>query len=197
MSRLTRFLNLFRREALERDLDQELAFHLDMRIERNREQGLSHDEAVADARRRFGETRRAKEEMRTARLLSLSHAQKAGVLAAIGLIVAIVVGAALDSQRTVYGTAQEGITVPVLVKEVKPQYTAVALKNKIRGAVMLECVVETTGVCGDLRVTKSLDPEGLDLQALRAARAWRFRPGTREGQPVPVAVTVEMQFTLR
>ena len=37
----------------------------------------------------------------------------------------------------------------------------------------------------------------LDRQAQRALRQWRFEPGLRQGEPVPVLVTVEMTFTLR
>jgi TonB family protein len=54
------------------------------------------------------------------------------------------------------------------------------------------------GTVGDVRVTKSLDPIfGLDQEAIKAARGWRFAPGTRQGQPVPVLVTIELSFTLR
>jgi len=38
---------------------------------------------------------------------------------------------------------------------------------------------------------------GLDRMALAAVARWRFRPAMQDGQPVPVLVTVEMQFTLK
>jgi outer membrane biosynthesis protein TonB len=45
---------------------------------------------------------------------------------------------------------------------------------------------------------RSLDSTfGLDLEAMKAARNWRFRPGTRLGEPVSVLVTIELTFTLR
>ena len=62
--------------------------------------------------------------------------------------------------------------------------------------MQLECIVETTGSVGDVNVTKSLD-EGLDQEAIKAVRQWRFEPGTKDGKPVPVLVTLEMTFTLR
>ena len=200
MSRLTRFANLFRRRALERDLDQELQFHLEMRIERNLRRGLSVEEAVADARRRFGDAAAAKEGMRVTRLFALSRAQTAGVvLAAAGLISAVAVTVLVyrPPARPADAGDARGITMPVLVKEEKPRYTEAALKRKISGAVWLHCVVQTTGVCTDFQITKGLDPGGLDQQALMAARNWRFQPGTRNGQPVPIPVTVEMRFMLR
>ena len=38
---------------------------------------------------------------------------------------------------------------------------------------------------------------GLDLKAIEAARQWRFFPGTRQGEPVPVFVNIELEFNLR
>jgi outer membrane biosynthesis protein TonB len=37
---------------------------------------------------------------------------------------------------------------------------------------------------------------GLGDQAVKAAKAWQFLPGTRNGEPVPVLVSIEMTFTL-
>ncbi len=91
-----------------------------------------------------------------------------------------------------------GITLPRVLREVKPQYTADAMRAKVQGSVVLECVVMPDGSVGDVRVTRSLDPVfGLDQEAIKAARQWRFSPGIREGQPVPVYVTIELTFTLR
>jgi hypothetical protein len=40
-------------------------------------------------------------------------------------------------------------------------------------------------------------PFGWDEQAIVAARRWRFRPGTRAGEPVPVLVNLEIEFNIR
>jgi protein TonB len=91
-----------------------------------------------------------------------------------------------------------GIDIPTVIREVKPQYTAEAMRAKIQGVVLLEAVVQTDGTVGDVRVIRSLDPVfGLDQEALKAARQWRFVPGRRQGQPVPVLVSIELTFTLR
>lgn len=91
-----------------------------------------------------------------------------------------------------------GIEIPTLLQQVKPQYTADAMRAKVQGVVGLECVVQADGSVGRCDVTRSLDPTfGLDQEALRAARQWRFRPGTRFGEPVAVLVTIELTFTLR
>jgi TonB family protein len=91
-----------------------------------------------------------------------------------------------------------GVTIPELLHQEKPKYTAEAMRAKVQGSVEVECVVRPDGSPGDCRIRRSLDPTfGLDEEAIRAARLWRFKPGTRFGQPVPVIITIELSFTLR
>jgi TonB family protein len=91
-----------------------------------------------------------------------------------------------------------GVTIPRVVREVKPQYTADAMRAKVQGTVWVECIVMTDGNVGDAKIIRSLDSVfGLDNEALRAARQWKFLPGTRLGEPVPVIITIELTFTLR
>ena len=91
-----------------------------------------------------------------------------------------------------------GVTSPQLIREVKPTYTADAMRAKIQGVVWLEAVVMENGSVGQVRVTRSLDPTfGLDQEAEKTVKKWLFRPGTRLGQPVPVLIEIEMSFTLR
>src|SRR5215207_8579786 len=91
-----------------------------------------------------------------------------------------------------------GITLPVVLSERKPAYTADAMRAKVQGSVWLECIVMPDGSVGEVKVTRSLDPIfGLDQEAIKAAKMWRFRPGMRQGEPVPVIITIELTFTLR
>lgn len=91
-----------------------------------------------------------------------------------------------------------GITTPRVLREVKPAYTAEAMRAKVQGTVWVECIVMPDGNVGDARITRSLDSVfGLDQEALKAARQWRFVPGMRQGEPVPVIITIELTFTLR
>jgi len=72
------------------------------------------------------------------------------------------------------------------------------MRAKVQGTVLLECVVQKDGSVGDVQVIRSLDSTfGLDQEAIKAAKAWRFAPGTRLGEPVPVLITIELTFTLR
>jgi TonB family protein len=58
-------------------------------------------------------------------------------------------------------------------------------------------VVDVDGTVRDVTVVRSLDPTfGLDEEALKAAKQWRFEPATRLGVPVPMVVSIEMSFTL-
>ena len=101
------------------------------------------------------------------------------------------------AQGTVY-RAGDGVTLPVVVKEVKPVYTRAALDAGIQGSVWLKVVVRADGDVGDVQVSMSLDTEnGLDDEAVRAAKQWKFKPGTKDGKPVAVEVTLEMTFTLK
>lgn len=91
-----------------------------------------------------------------------------------------------------------GIELPRLLREVKPQYTADAMRAKIQGTAVLDCVVTPDGAVGECDIARSLDSSfGLDQEAVKAAKQWRFTPGRRFGQPVPVLVTIELTFTLR
>jgi protein TonB len=91
-----------------------------------------------------------------------------------------------------------GVQLPVPTQEVKPQYTADAMRAKVQGTVLLECVVLPDGSVGPVEVVRSLDSTfGLDQEAIKAAKKWRFKPGTRFGEPVAVLVTIELTFTLR
>jgi TonB family protein len=92
----------------------------------------------------------------------------------------------------------DGVTLPKVIHEVKPQYTPAAMQAKIQGTVWLAAVVKADGTVGRIEVTRSLDTEhGLDAAAVDAAAQWRFSPGRKDGKPVSVQVTIEMTFTLK
>jgi putative ABC transport system permease protein len=69
MSLWRRVSNVFRPARLDRELEDELEFHREMRLRRSRERGLSTAEAELEVRRRMGNLSIAKEEMRNARVV--------------------------------------------------------------------------------------------------------------------------------
>ena len=91
-----------------------------------------------------------------------------------------------------------GVVSPRLIRETKPGYTPEAMRARIQGLVTLQAVVMPDGSVGTAHVVRSLDSVfGLDEEALKTVRLWRFIPGTLAGRAVPVLVQIELTFTLR
>jgi TonB family protein len=61
--------------------------------------------------------------------------------------------------------------------------------------VVLSVIIDATGKPTNLKVVRPLGL-GLDEKAIDAVRKWRFRPGTKEGKPVAVFATIEVNFRL-
>ena len=98
---------------------------------------------------------------------------------------------------TVYEAGSGGVSLPTVVKDVRPAYTSEAIRNRIQGTVLLAAVVLSDGTVGKVGVLRSLDTTfGLDAQAVLATRQWVFNPSMKDGVAVAVRVTVEMTFTL-
>lgn len=91
---------------------------------------------------------------------------------------------------------EPGVAPPVPVTQPKPSYTREAMLRRIQGTVTMRVVVLADGTVGDVEVIKPLG-FGLDEEAIATMKQWRFRPGTRNGQPVAVRVVVEMTFQMR
>jgi protein TonB len=113
----------------------------------------------------------------------------------LAFVLSAVVGVTAVAQQEVYDPGN-GVTLPVVVKEVRPAHTPRAIAAQIQGSVLLRAVVLADGSVGDVEVVKSLDPE-LDEQASTALKQWEFKPGTRAGTPVAVRIHCELTFTLK
>ena len=91
-----------------------------------------------------------------------------------------------------------GVESPQPLRTVDPDYTSEAMRAQVQGEVWLEVVVLPDGTVGEVTITKSLDRVfGLDEEAIKAARGWRWAPGTRFGDPVSVRVEILITFALR
>ena len=89
-----------------------------------------------------------------------------------------------------------GVTTPTLLAQLLPEYSEEARKAKYEGTVILETIVRRDGTVEVVRVTRSLG-YGLDDKAIEAVTQWRFRPGMRNGEPVDVALKIEINCNLR
>lgn len=92
--------------------------------------------------------------------------------------------------------AQPGLTSPALLERVEPIYPEAAHKAGIGGTVGLELEVSAEGLVASVRVVRPAG-FGLDEAAVTAARRYKFRPATRNGQPIAATVLFDQLFTVR
>jgi TonB family protein len=88
-----------------------------------------------------------------------------------------------------------GVSAPTLVFKVDPDYTEEARAAKLEGTVVLYVEIDVTGTATNLRVQRGLGV-GLNEKAIEAVKQWRFKPGQKDGKPVTVAATIEVNFRL-
>lgn len=89
-----------------------------------------------------------------------------------------------------------GFTPPKLLAHTEPEYVEIARKAKLQGTTVLNMVANKEGIPEQIQVTRPLGI-GLDDSAVQTVQKWRFSPATKNGEPVPVWVSVEVTFRLR
>jgi protein TonB len=87
------------------------------------------------------------------------------------------------------------IRPPTKVKNVNPVYPSIAQSARVQGVVIVEATIGPDGKVSDARVLRSIPL--LDQAALDAVRQWVFTPTLLNGVPVPVIMTVTVNFTLQ
>ena len=88
-----------------------------------------------------------------------------------------------------------GVTAPRAIYSPDPEFSEEARKAKYQGTVVLSVIVGTDGRTHDVRVRRALGM-GLDENAIKAIREWRFEPGRKAGVPVAVVADIEVSFRL-
>jgi len=88
-----------------------------------------------------------------------------------------------------------GVSAPQLLHKVEPEYSEEARKAKYQGTVLLYIEVSPDGRATNIKVARSLGL-GLDEKAIEAVKQWKFKPGQKNGTPVTVAATIEVNFRL-
>jgi periplasmic protein TonB len=88
-----------------------------------------------------------------------------------------------------------GVSPPSVILKVEPEYSEEARKAKFQGTVILFVVVDEKGNPRELKVIRPLGL-GLDQKAIEAVEKWKFRPGMKDGKPVAVQATIEVNFRL-
>ena len=89
-----------------------------------------------------------------------------------------------------------GIRAPRAIIAPDPEYSTQARKEEIAGTVVLSLVVGPDGDPRDITVARSLG-HGLDEQAIAAVKRWKFEPGMKDGKPVAVRLSIEVDFRLQ
>ena len=87
------------------------------------------------------------------------------------------------------------IKPPTKIKDVQPVYPAVAKTARVAGVVIVEATIGANGKVIAAKVLRSVPM--LDQAALDAVRQWEFTPTLLNGAPVPVVMTVTVNFKLQ
>jgi protein TonB len=87
------------------------------------------------------------------------------------------------------------IKTPSKVKDVKPVYPPIAQSARVQGVVIIEATIGPDGRVKDAKVLRSIPL--LDQAALDAVKQWVYSPTLLNGVPVPVIMTVTVNFTLQ
>ena len=87
------------------------------------------------------------------------------------------------------------IATPTKVRDVPPVYPPLAIQARVQGVVIIEATIGKDGAVDGARVLRSIPL--LDPAALEAVRQWQFTPTLLNGVPVPVIMTVTVQFSLK
>lgn len=107
-----------------------------------------------------------------------------------------VLSALCGAEKVISKQDDPTLKVPELLNRREPRYSEPARKARLQGTVVLIVRVMSDGkVCGPT-IYRPLGL-GLDEEALRAVGEWRFRPGMKDGKPVPVTATIEVTFRMK
>src|SRR5215472_8387491 len=115
----------------------------------------------------------------------------------LACLVALVLFAAVSASAQPAQPVRVGGNVPPpkKVKDVRPDYPALAQSARVQGVVIIEATIGPDGRVQDARVLRSIPL--LDASALEAVTQWEFTPTTLNGMPVPVIMTVTVNYTLQ
>jgi TonB family protein len=91
--------------------------------------------------------------------------------------------------------ADNFVTPPMAIYKPDPPYTKEARAAKLQGSVWLQVMIAADGTVSDVKVTKPFD-KGLDENAVRTLKTWKFLPAMKAGKPVPSKTMVSVSFKI-
>jgi periplasmic protein TonB len=86
------------------------------------------------------------------------------------------------------------IKEPKKLRNVAPSYPDIAKQARVQGVVILECTISPQGKVSDVKVLRGIPL--LDQAAIDAVKQWVYTPTLLNGVPVPVIMTVTVNFKL-
>jgi periplasmic protein TonB len=96
---------------------------------------------------------------------------------------------------SIYRPGIGGVSNPIAIVSPEAEFSDEARRAKYQGICMVSIIVDSNGYPQNPRILRSLGM-GLDEKALDAVRGYRFKPAMKDGKPVPVMITVEVNFRL-
>ncbi|HEV7509952.1 MAG TPA: energy transducer TonB [Thermoanaerobaculia bacterium] len=87
----------------------------------------------------------------------------------------------------------KSVIPPEKISGLSPVYTGMAFLAKLEGRVSMEAIVNQHGDVESAKILKGL-PLGLDQTALAAVKTWKFKPATKDGQPIKVSYVLTVNF---
>jgi TonB family protein len=87
----------------------------------------------------------------------------------------------------------KGMKPPKATRAPDPKFPDLPPDAEQRGTVVMLVGVNAKGRVAAVRVLRS-DEHVFETSAVNTVRKWKFRPAEKDGQAVPVQVTVEMKF---
>jgi protein TonB len=82
-----------------------------------------------------------------------------------------------------------------LISSVPPAYPALAKAQHVAGDVRIDALIDANGRVTTMKVVSG--PSLLHQAATDALRQWKYQPATLDGKPVPMHLTVTLQFHLQ
>jgi len=146
-----------------------------------------------------------------ARLLALAPALTLALARTLALALALISPLALaadqdpaqeqeeelsELRRNAVTMGAQGLVAPVKIEATLPEYTDEAKREGIQGDVYIEAVVTKDGSVAEPKLVRGLPDDELNARALAAIATWKFKPGTRDDEPVDVIALFTVTYRI-